>query len=182
LDQHQERDCRDEPVIGRRGFQIEAEQRRAGDAAKPVLTAGNFRPAKRNRIEHRRQRQRQQREIDAAPPQDQIAERGRNYRDDQGACNGGTEKRIMHPVALDECGRIGREPKPGAMAKRHQPGIADQDVERHAGDCEDHDLGGRRHREPERKQDLWQHDEGNRGDQQRNGQAFPHACRLTRTA
>jgi hypothetical protein len=88
----------------------------------------------------------------------------------------------MHPVALDESGRIGREPKPGAVAERHQAGMADQDVERHAGDREDHDLGSRRHREPERKQDLWQHDESNRDDQQRDGQAFPHACSLTRTA
>ena len=83
-DQHREGDGGDEPVIDGRGFQIEAEQRRPGDAAEPVLAAGDVGPAKRHRVQHRRQRQRQQREVDAAPPQDQKAERGRDHRDDQG--------------------------------------------------------------------------------------------------
>ena len=73
-DQHQEGDGGDEPVVVRGGFQIDAEQRRPGDAAEAVLAAGDVGPAERDRIQHRRQRQRQQREIHAAPAQDQEAE------------------------------------------------------------------------------------------------------------
>ena len=82
-DQHQECDAGDKPVIDGRGFQVEAEQRRPRDAAKAVLAAGDVGPAERHRIEHRRQRQRQQREIDAAPSQDQESERRGNHGDDQ---------------------------------------------------------------------------------------------------
>jgi len=57
--QHQECDAGDKPVIDGRGFQVEAEQRRPRDAAEAVLAAGDFGPAKRHRIQHRRQRQRQ---------------------------------------------------------------------------------------------------------------------------
>ena len=93
-DQDQEGDCRDEPVIIGGGFQVEAEQRRPRDAAEAVLAAGHVGPSERHGVQHRRQRQRQQREIDAAPPQDQEPESGRDRRYDQDTCNGRTEKRI----------------------------------------------------------------------------------------
>ena len=85
--------------------------------AETVLAAGDFRPAKRHRIEHRRQRQRQQREIHAAPPQDQESERGCNRRHDQNARDGRPEERVRHQVALDQRRRIGRKPEPCAVAE-----------------------------------------------------------------
>ncbi len=171
-DQHQERNRRHEPVIDGRGFQVEAEQRRPGDAAEAVLAAGHFGPAERHRIQHCRKRQRQQREIHAAPPQDQESERRRNCRHDQDAGDGRAEKRVMHQVALDQRRRVGRKTEPGAVAERDEAGVADQDVQGHAGHGEDHDFRGRSHGEAEREQHRRQDQEPERGNQQRNGQAL----------
>ncbi len=116
-DQHQERDGRHEPVIDGRGFQVEAEQRWPRDAPQAVLAAGHFGPAKRHRIQHRGECQRQQREIHAAPPQDQESERRRNHRHDHNAGDGWAEKRVVHQVALDQRRRVGRKTEPGAVAE-----------------------------------------------------------------
>ena len=180
-DQHQERYACDKPVIDGRGFQVEAEQRRACDAAKSVLAAGHFGPAKRHRIKHRRERQRQQREIDAAPPQDQEAERHGNHCDNCNADDGRAEERIVHPVTLQQRGRVGREPKPGAVAKGHEAGMSDQNVQRHAGQRVSDDFGRRGHGEAEREQHRRQYHQPECGDQQRNWQALQHLSRLTRT-
>ena len=71
------------------------------------------------------------------------------------------------PVALRQRGRIGGKPEERAVAERDEPGVADQDVQPHAGDGEDHHVG----RGGERQSDGGQH-EGQRqqrrgGDQQR---------------
>jgi hypothetical protein len=58
----------------------------------------------------------------------------------------------MHQVALDQRRRVGRKTEPGAVAERDEAGVADQDVQGHAGHGEDHDFRGRGHGEAEREQ------------------------------
>ena len=181
-DQHREGDGGDEPVVVGGGFQIDAEQCRPRDAAEAVLAAGDVGPAERYRIQHRRQRQRQQREIHAAPAQDQESEGEGDGHHDQDAADGGTEKRIRHQIALDQRRRIGGEAEPGAMAERDQAGMPDQDVQRHAGQREGDDLGGRGHGEAEREQHRRQHEQPEGGDQQAEWAGGSSCQRLTRTA
>ena len=73
---------------------------RPRDAAEPVLAAGDVGPAERDRIQHRRQCQRQQREVHAAPAQDQEAERRRQRDHDRKAERQRHDERTGEPVAL----------------------------------------------------------------------------------
>ncbi len=174
-EQHHQRDDADEPVVIRRRFQIDPEQRGTGDAAKPVLAAGDLGPAKRHHIEHRGQCECQQREVYPAPSQDQVAERRRDRSNHNQPKQRRPDKRSRHQAALGDGRGIGRKPKPGAMAERHQSGMTDQDIERHAGQCENHDLGRGGHGEAHRQQNRRQHQHGCGGDDEGNRELVPHA-------
>ena len=75
----QDADCQsdrgDHPVIVGVTLEIDAEHGRSRDAAKSALAARELGPAEGDREQERGERQRQQRKIDAAPAQDQRAER-----------------------------------------------------------------------------------------------------------
>ena len=172
--QHREGDGRDEPVISRLRIEIKSEDRRADDAADAVLAAGHIGPAERHGVKHRRQRQRQQREIDPAPPQDEKAERHRDQHNNEDGPDRRTEERSRHQVALKQRRSIGGQPEPGTVTERHQPGVADKNVQRHAGDTEHDDFGGRCHRQAERDQHRRQDEQADGGNDQLNGNALEH--------
>ena len=70
---HAHRHGGNHPIIIAVALKIDAQHRRARDAAESAFAAGELGPAVANGKEQRGQSQRQQREIDAAPPQDQCA-------------------------------------------------------------------------------------------------------------
>ena len=86
------------------------------------------------------------------------------------AKNSRTEERSGHDVPLKQCGRISGKPEPSSMSKRHQPGVADQNVQRHARDCENDNFRGRRHREAEREQNRRQYQQADGGDDERESE------------
>ena len=121
-------------------------------AAEPALAAGHRGPAERDGEQHRGERERQQREIDAAAAQDEKAGEPGEDRDRRDR-----EQRRDHdvagkPVALRQRGRIGGEAVERAVAERYEAGGADQDVQPHAGDGEDHHVGRGGERQPDGEQ------------------------------
>ena len=76
---HPHADCRDGPIVGVIGFEIEVEHRRAGHAAQSALASGELGPSVPDGEQKRSQREREQREINAAPAENQCSgdERGR---------------------------------------------------------------------------------------------------------
>ncbi len=175
--QHREGDGRNEPVVSALGIEVESENRRTNDTADAILAAGHIGPAERYGIKHRRQCQRQQREVHAAPPQDEKAERYCDQYDNKDGANRRTEERSRHHVALEQCRGISRKPEPRAVAERHQPGISDENVQRHAGDTEHHNFRRRRRRQAERVQHRRQQEQTDGGNDQLNGNALEHGGR-----
>ena len=161
----EEGDHRDERVVGRVALQPEADDVGPDDAAKTVLAAGHGRPAEGHDVHHGGQRHGQQREVDAAPAQDEIAEAHGDERDqDQGATIGSSIEPGIS-FALQQRGDIGAKPEPGAMSERDEARIPDENVERHAGHGEDDDLGRRRDAEADRLQRERKRDERRGRDQ-----------------
>ena len=72
---------RDDRVVDPGIPEIDAEPRRAGDPAQSVLAAGEGGPAKSDGVGKRREREREQREVNAAPAQHQESDQRR--RDDE---------------------------------------------------------------------------------------------------
>src|SRR5262249_5379466 len=120
-----------------------------------------------DRVGQRRERERQQREIDAAPAQDDRAGDGRQAGDEDHRQQDGQHDLVGEQVALNERGRITADAEPGAVAERDQPGIADAQVQSHGGDRQDdhgrRGVGG----EPAQAHQERQHDERDRGEEQR---------------
>ena len=137
----------DQPVVGPVALEVDAEHGRARDAAEPALAAGELGPAIGDREQQRGQRQRQQREVDAAPAQDQRAGERRGHGDEQDREQRRQDDVAGEPVPLAQRRRVGAEPEPGAVAERDEPGIADENVEPHAGDGEDHHVDRRAQRQ-----------------------------------
>ena len=156
--EHAEAEHRDDDVIVQRIVQAERPDAATLQAAEAVLAAGDVGPAERDGVGQRRQRQRQQREIDAAPAQDDEADEGRDNGDDDGREQQRQEDIVVEPVALDQPRGIGAEAEPRAVAERDQAGIADAEVEPHRGDRERHHRGAGVEREPEQIQAEWQHE------------------------
>ena len=69
------------PVVDPRAVEIDAEHDRAHHAAEPALAAGHRGPAERDREQHGGEREREQREIDAAAAQDEKAREPGEHRD-----------------------------------------------------------------------------------------------------
>src|SRR5438105_8149586 len=67
-------------------------------------------------------------------------------------------------MALRERRGICAEAEPGAVPKRNEAGVADEDVERHAGDRKDHDVGCARQRETAGEQCERKNDKHRRSD------------------
>ncbi len=163
---HQEGDYCDQDVVVDPAVETQAEVARPGDAAEAVLAAGHRGPAEGDDVEHRRQGERQQREIDAAPAQDQHAEQAGNDDDEADRQQHRQDEAVREQVALCEAGGVGGKAEPGAVAERDEAGVADQHVERHAGDGEDHHLGRRGHGEADRRHDQRQGEQPGAGDEQ----------------
>src|SRR5262249_17283980 len=70
------------------------------------------------------------------------------------------------PVALAQRRRIGAEPEPGAVAERHEAGVADQDIEPHARDSEHDDVDRSAQLQADEIERKWQQRQGERGDEQ----------------
>jgi len=144
----------------------DARERRPRDAAQAVFAAGHFRPAKRHRIQHRRQRQRQQRKIDTAPAQNQEAEHERDNDHERQADQRRQHERARRKSALRHSDCVRREAEPRAVPERREPGVTHQDVQRHARQREDHDFGGRRDAQPDDAEHKRQQHERERGKNQ----------------
>ncbi len=143
----------DDPVISPRPREIDTCDDRAHDAAETAFAAGYRGPAERDREQHRGERKRQQREIDAATAQDQEAREPREDRDGEDREQQRNDDVAWKPVALRQCCRIARKAEERPVAERHEAGVADQDVQAHAGDGEYHDIGRGRQRQSDRQQD-----------------------------
>src|SRR5262249_7464341 len=160
---HRHADRRDDPIVGVVGFEIEAEHRRAGHAAQPALAAGELGPAVADGEQERGQRQREQRKINAAPPQYQRSGEKRGRRNKENREQERENDLAGKPIALAQGGGVGAESEPCAVAERDEPGIADQHIESHTGNGEHDDIdrgaqrqagdieGERQHRERERR-------------------------------
>jgi hypothetical protein len=168
---HGEADRGHHPVIGPVGAQIEAEGPRAHHAAEPALAARERGPAIGDGEEHRGQRERQEREIDAAPPQDQRSEEGRCDRDEEEREERRKHDALLEPVQLAQGCGIGPEAEPGAVPERDEAGMPDEDVQPHAGDREDDDVDRRAEGQAEDIEHEGQHDE--RGCQDGERPEFP---------
>ncbi len=159
-DQHREGDAGHRGVVGAGLLQ----RRPAVQVPDAVLAAGEVGPPERDGVEHRREGERQEREVDAAPPQDQAAGgQGRASGDRQGA-----EERQRHVAGKEPClqdrHRVGADPEPRPVAERGEPGPADQDVESQHRQGEDHHVGGGDQRQADRVEGEGQDDQrGERG-------------------
>ena len=154
-----EPDQRDDDVIGQRIVEIERPDAAALQAAEAVLAAGDVAPAERDRIAERGQRQRQQREVDAAAAQDDDADDGRGDRDEHHRQQQRQPDIAAKPVELHQSRGIGADAEPGAVAERHQPGVADAEIEAHRRDRQRHHHDAGVEREPERLQAERQRDQ-----------------------
>ena len=171
---------RHQRVVDPRVLEVEAEPRRARHAAQPAFATGERRPAKGDRIGQRRQREREQRKIDAAPAQHDERNRHGGDQQERDRRRDRPQHRAGKPVPLRQCGGIRAQAEPRTVAERHQPCVTDQDVERHAGDGEDHDVGGAGERQPAGEQRERQHGHCGRRDQ--DGRADRSGRPLIRTA
>src|SRR5204863_10104089 len=61
-----------------------------------------------------------------------------------------------------ERSRVGAKSEPGAMTERYEARVADEDVERHARDADDDDVGGAGQRKPAGEQRERKHNERQR--------------------
>ncbi len=101
--EHRERDQRDKQVVGEGIVEIDRSDAAALEAAKAILAAGHIGPAERDRIGESGQRERQQREINAAPAQDQEADDERQGGDkDNATAMIGSTIWFGEPVQLGE--------------------------------------------------------------------------------
>ena len=111
----------------------------------PIVAAGELHPLEAHRIGDLREGERQHRQINARQPHDEEAEQ----RGEGPARDGGRDQRRFHRHAAlrhqQPC-RIGAEPEIGGMAEAHDAAIADQEVQREGGECEDQHLGRDLHR------------------------------------
>ena len=165
--EHGERDYRNDDVIVERVIEVVRPDAAALQAAEAILAAGQFGPAERGGVSQRRQRQRQQRKIHAAPPQDDDAYEGCCRRDHDHRQQQRQPDLAAEPVELDQPRRIGADAEPGAVAERHQPGIADAEIEPHRRDGQRHHHGAGVVGQPKRVQAERQRDHRERRQQQR---------------
>ena len=165
--QHGEAYQRDHDVEGEAIVEAERSDAAALQAAQAVLAAGHVAPAKRDGVGERGKRQRQQREVNAAPPQDEHADEGRYDGDEDHRQKQRQPDLVAEPVQLDQSRGIGADAEPGAVAERHQPGVADAQVEPHGRDRQDDDHGRRIQSQSEHLHGERQRDQGGRRDQQR---------------
>ena len=111
-----EPDRRAQDVVGDRVAEIERPVAAAHEAAQPVLPAGDLGPAKADRVGQRGERKGQQREIDAAPAQDQRAHHSRQQGDEHDRKKQRQQELPVQPVLLRERRGIGADPEPCAVA------------------------------------------------------------------
>ena len=149
----------DEAVEGPAIVEIDEAVVRPDDAAKAVLSAGQLGPAERHRVHDRGERQGQEREIDAAPAQDDEAGDSGRDRHEEKREQHGQQHLSGQGMALGEHGGIGADAEEGAVAEGDEAGMADQDVQRHGRDGEDHHVGRRGQGEADGQHEQRQHDQ-----------------------
>src|SRR5262249_57543476 len=113
---------------------------RGGGAGKGGVAGGELGPAVSDGELKRSQCEREQREINPAPPENQRA------RDEGGRGDKGNREQERwndlagKPVPLAQGGGISAESEPRAVTERDEAGIADQHIESHAGNGEHHHV------------------------------------------
>jgi hypothetical protein len=162
-----EADRRDHAVIRPVIFEVDAEHARARHSSEPALAAGELGPAIGNGEQQRGERQREQREVDSATAQNERARQRRRHRNEQDRKQRRQDDVAGKPVPLAERGRVGAEPEPGAVPERDESGIADENVQPHAGDGEDHHIDGRAQRQAHHIEHERQQGERQRGNDER---------------
>ena len=166
--EHGKPDQRDHDIEGERVVEADRPDAAALQAAEAVFAAGHLAPAEGDGVGQRGERQRQQREVDAAPAQDDDARdrRQHGYRDHR------QQQRqpdlAAEPVQLDQARGIGADAEPGGVAERHQPGVADAQIERRGRDRENHYRDRGVQRQVEQLHDERQRDQREARDHQRS--------------
>src|SRR5213075_1675620 len=142
----------DEHVIDPRIFEVDAKPARARDTAEAVLAAGKRGPSVGHGIGERRERERQQGKIDATPAQHEKADEDGRDNQKRKREQRRPDDRTRKPVTLRKRDRVGTQAEPGAMTKRDEAGVPDQDVESHARHGKEDDIGGAGQRETTREE------------------------------
>ncbi len=180
-DEHShERNRSHEHVIGQRCVKIQPADDRTPDSAKAIFAARYRRPPECDGIKHGGEREREQREINAAPAQDERAEGRRDQRHEANAHQNRNKEAAGKKFTLRDAGGVGGEPEPGAVAERDKAGISDEYIERHTGHGIDDDFRRRSDAEPHHRHEEWQRDQAGGGDEERCERADHHG--ITRTA
>jgi hypothetical protein len=175
--QHAERDQRDEGVVHVAVVERHGGEAAAREAAQSVLAAGQFRPAEGDGIGERDKSEGQQREVHAAPAQDQQPDGGGQGGDENDREQDRQRDLPGEPLLLRDRGGVGADAEPGAVAERGEAGEADEHVEAHGGDGEAHHLRRRAAGLAERVHGERQYDERCRADEQRLESRLPPECR-----
>ena len=149
-------------VVGALVAEVEAEragrEREALDPAEAVFAPGHRGRPVDDVEEHLRERERQEREVDATLAHQKKSdprprERGAEDADDEG------DHHPPREVELGEARGVPADPEEGRVAEGDEPRVAHQEVVGDGEEAEDHDLGGERHGGLGRAHEERQHQE-----------------------
>src|SRR5437867_3375649 len=135
-------------VVGALVAEVEAkgarDEREALDSAEAVFAPGHRRRPVDDVEEHLCERERQEREVDAALAHQEEADPrpGERGAEDPGEEGG---HHALPQVKLGQAGRVAADPEEGRVAEGDEARVAHQEVVGDGEEAEDHDLGGERH-------------------------------------
>jgi hypothetical protein len=127
---HREADQRDQGVVSAIVVQVQRAEPAALEAAQAAFAAGERSPAKGHREREGAQRQRQQREVHAAPAQHEEPDRHGEHRHERDVEQQRQQHLPAEPVLLRERRRVAADAEPGCVPEGDEPGRAHQQVQR----------------------------------------------------
>src|SRR5205809_621574 len=158
------------------------------DEAEPVVAAGLVGQVEPDEVEELGERERQHREVDAAPAQAEEADRRAARRREAEPCREREPQRADLELRERDARAVGAEPPVGGVAEREQPRVAVKEVEAEGEEAVDQDLCGERlvrHQEREDGEDDEEPDDGMGGDpspERRHAPRLIPSSRLRRRA
>src|SRR2546426_3126678 len=138
-------------------------QRRQGDPAEAVVAAGPVGEVESDEVEELGERERQHREVDAAPAQAEEADHRAARRREAEPRREPEPQRADLELRERDTGAIGAEPPVGGVAEGEQPRVAVEEVEAEGEEAVDQDLRGERlvrHEVREDREDDEERDDG----------------------
>src|SRR2546422_480375 len=120
---------------------LEPREIRVGDLRHALLPARDLVPLEADGPDDLREGQREHGEVDAREPHAEEAEHDSKEAGEEPGGGEGEKKRhsgLLH----EEPGRVGADAEIGGVAERHQPGVADKEIEAGGEERPDHDVIG----------------------------------------